>query len=62
MPDPSQMTRHELLKAREQVQRQMDVLGGPMRGSIHDTNRVKSMAELRAILEEIDVELGSKRA
>ena len=61
MPDP-EMSRQQLLEAREQVQQQIYVLGGPMRGSIHDPNRVEAMAKLRAILEVIDAELGSERA
>jgi hypothetical protein len=56
------MTRQQLLEAREQVQRQMDVLGGPMRGSIHDTNRIAAMDRLRAVLQEIDAELETANA
>ncbi len=56
------MSRAQLLEARERVQRQIDVLGGPMKGSIHDANRVEAMSELQAILREISAELETKNA
>jgi hypothetical protein len=59
---PGSMSRQELAEAREQVQRQIDVLGGPMKGSIYDANRMEAMSELRAILQEINAELDTKNA
>jgi hypothetical protein len=53
MAEIDQMSREELLEAKERIQRQIDVLGGPMKGSIHDTNRVRLLAELQTLLDAI---------
>jgi hypothetical protein len=49
-----QMSGPELLEARARIQHQIDVLGGPMKGSIHDTNRVQLLAELQSLLDSIE--------
>ena len=54
MAKPDQMNREELIEARERIQRQIDVLGGPMKGSIHDTNRVQLLAELQPLLDSVE--------
>jgi hypothetical protein len=66
MPDPDQMSREELLAARERVTLQIERLSyRGTYGTIGGDPRAQLRAELDAMLQEIDTELaelGSKRA
>jgi hypothetical protein len=53
MTEIDQMSREELLEAKVRIQLQIDVLGGPMKSSIHDTNRVRLLADLQTLLDAI---------
>lgn len=61
MPKNPELSRPELIEARRKVQRQIEILETPAYPNLRNRYVIaNSVAELRAILEEIEIELSSR--